>query len=69
MIADTADLLVFVDADAEPNAVDNSAEDVQNIVGAISDNVDVDNVDFDEKGMMLDPDGCGPRTDGLWVFH
>ena len=60
--ADTVDLLVFVDA--EPNAADDSAEDVQDVVDAVYfvvnllllDDVD-DNIDVEVGGMMLDPDG------------
>ena len=49
-MADIVDLPVLLDA--EPNDADNSAEDVQDVVDAVSNNVDVD-----EEGMMLDPDG------------
>ena len=49
-MADIVDLPVLLDA--EPNDVDNSAEDVQDVVDAVSNNVDID-----EEGKMLEPDG------------
>ena len=62
MMADAVDLLVFVDA--EPDAADDSAEDVQNVVDAVNFVVDLlllddvdDNVDVEKGGMMLDSDG------------
>ena len=46
-------LLIFqVLLDAVPNAADTSAEDIQDVVDAVSNSVDVE-----EEGMMLDPDG------------
>ena len=51
MLADaSAVLLLFVDA--EPDVADKSAETVQDVVDAVNDNVDVE-----DKSMMLDPTG------------
>ena len=62
MMNNTVDLLVLVDV--ELYAVDNFAEDVQEVVDAANFVVDLlllddvnDNVDAEVESMVLDPDG------------